>query len=85
MTTIPEKDIQFAKDLAELCRNHKLLYFNGDYFPSVESNWHHRIVFAWKNGRHGAESDTIKLHSEEDVTVIIEQPIKTITGKENNE
>lgn len=59
---IPENLIQVCRDIAKVARQNGLLRFNGSFSP--RGGWGGDISFSWEAGRHGEESDEIKISSQ---------------------
>lgn len=63
MTEIPKDIQQFGAELAALAKRHGLRFLDGKFSPALDSTWHNDVHFRWEDGRHGAESFRISLHS----------------------
>lgn len=60
---IPEKHQEFCKAVARLCRKHGLNRFGGSYTPDFTDDWRDQIQFVWEQGRHGEDSDKLRITS----------------------
>ena len=61
---IPERHQAFCKAVARLAREHNMTNLTGRYRPGYDDNWRADIAFSWEAGRHGEDSDQIKISSE---------------------
>jgi hypothetical protein len=73
---IPEDLIQVCRDLAKVAKASGLHSLSGKFTP-LHSSWGGDINFSWEAGRHGEDSDQIKITSSFFVfTHVIGQNIK---------
>lgn len=64
---IPDRHQEFCRAVAKLCREYDLTSFGGSYTPNYQDQWRGRIQFQWDQGRHGADSNNLKIWSQLDV------------------
>lgn len=58
---IPDELQQICKDMAKVARKHGLYKFNGVFRPNT--GWAGDVSFTWEAGRHGEDSDSIRISS----------------------
>lgn len=61
--SIPEREREFCRAVARLCRERGLRKFNGSYEPPFGDPWGDRVEMAWEQGRHGEDSDKLFISS----------------------
>lgn len=60
---IPQSHQDFCKAVGKLAREHNLERFGGSFRPGFGDPWGETIEFSWEQGRHGEDSDQIKIWS----------------------
>lgn len=60
---IPDKYIDFCRELARVARKHNMNNLHGSFRPEFGSEWTEDINFRWKQGRHGEDSDELFVES----------------------
>lgn len=60
LSKIPEKQLDFCRAIAKLCKDQKLRRFSGTFQPAWDDQWREDIVFSWDAGRH--EEDVGQIH-----------------------
>lgn len=62
---IPERYIQFAREVARLAMKYQLRSFDLNIHPGYEdyAEWRDMICIGWKQGRHGEDSNDLRLSS----------------------
>jgi hypothetical protein len=66
---IPPAVQQFARELAALARKHGMRHVQGWFQPGFDHGWSPRVEFDWMDGRHGEDSDKVRLSSTHQITV----------------
>ena len=61
--SIPEHHQVICRAVARVCREHGLSNATFTYRPDWEDPWSTEIVMHWEQGRHGADSGTLRINS----------------------
>lgn len=83
LADLPDTVTSFARELAALCAKHQLIEFTGTYSLGWKSNTWGQMQFAWQAGRHGDESQLIRLHLEKRVTLDVEANAELSDRRDN--
>jgi hypothetical protein len=62
---IPERHQEFCRKVARLAREHGLNKFGAAFTPGFKDpdHWQDQIEFSWEQGRHGEDSDKLRIAS----------------------
>lgn len=60
---IPQDMVYICKELAKVARDKGLHSFSGTFTPDYTNGWRGDISFKWEQGRHGEDSNEIKISS----------------------
>jgi hypothetical protein len=60
---IPEDIQNVCREFASLARKLELHAFSASFDPPFKNGWGAKVSFSWEQGRHGEESNEIKITS----------------------
>lgn len=63
-TTMPDRFVQFGKEVAELARQHGMQNFQITLQPEWKADWPHQVTILWEQGRHGEDNRRFVLSSQ---------------------
>lgn len=75
---IPEELQEVCKAIAKVAKEYKLTNLSGKFSPDYGSRWRDDVHFNWTSGRHGAESNTLRISSQ----VWVVTDVETTDSKE---
>jgi hypothetical protein len=75
---IPQRYVEFCRELARVARKHEMTSFHCNFRPEWQSDWNDQINMAWEQGRHGEDSGHMVLTSNVMVRTSIETPVEAL-------
>lgn len=78
---IPQEVQEVARELARVAQKYNLSRLSGEFTMHWQHPFRERLQFTWDSGRHGAEMNTLNLHTKFDVTTKVNEPGTDPGGK----
>ncbi len=74
---IPENHIAFCREIARLCREHKMHRVGVTYSPNLDDPWPGNIAMSWEQGRHGEDAGKLSISSNVQAIARLDDPAST--------